>query len=118
LDKFEKMDEDKAIHLPWYAWPIAPFAFCAAVVVMIPLGILAIVSIPFYALFPDHHPHIYDCEATPRQRHRLEQWRAAYRELGVRGRLRRLWKKMKRQHTQQRRAYVFVRGRRRPFRER
>ena len=73
--------------LKWYQWPLIPFALPAAMVVGIPLLVLAALSIPYYKVFPDHHPHIVDMGGTPRQRQLIESWRAKYRELGIVGRI-------------------------------
>ena len=76
--------------VPWYLWPLAACGYLAIFIIIgIPLLILAAVAIPYYALFPDHHADIYDVRGTPRQRERLAQWRAAYRRLGIIGRVRR-----------------------------
>ena len=83
-------------HLPWYAWPLIPLVLPVAVVVMLPLGLLALLSIPDFWLCPDRHAHLYDFEGTPHQRARLARWRAAYRRLGLWGRVRRAIKLIRR----------------------
>lgn len=50
---------------PWYLWPLVPFVFTASLIFMLPLAILAVLSIPYYAVFPDHHMHVYDVRGTP-----------------------------------------------------
>ncbi len=37
--------------VPWYLWPLAPFALLAAVPVILPLALLALVSIPLHMRF-------------------------------------------------------------------
>jgi hypothetical protein len=69
---------------------LAPFVFAIVLlVVMIPLAILAAILIPYFSIDPDRHLHIYDLDGTSRQRELLAKWRAVYRGLGFRGRLRR-----------------------------
>jgi hypothetical protein len=75
--------------LPWYAWPLIPVVLPVAVAVMLPLGLLALLSIPYFWLFPDRHARLNDFEGTPHQRARLARWRVAYRRLGLWGRVRR-----------------------------
>jgi hypothetical protein len=75
--------------LPWYAWPLAPVAFAAACIIMLPLSLLALLSIPYFALYPDYHVHIYDVQGTGRQRELLARWRACYARLGLFARCRR-----------------------------
>ena len=89
----EGMTSPEKRRIPWYLWPLAPFVFCASLVVMIPLGILTLFSIPYFAIFPECHAHQYDFEATPHQRRRLAQWREMYSELNFWERLTRAWDK-------------------------
>jgi hypothetical protein len=56
---------------------------------MIPLGILALLSIPLYGIFPDQHVHPYDRNGTPEQKAFLALRRSRYRRLGFRRRIRR-----------------------------
>ena len=76
----------------WYLWPLVPFVLFGSLIVIIPLGIFALIMIPYYAVYPDRHAHLYDFEATDHQRKRLEQWRGLYKELGFWKRLKRFWK--------------------------
>ena len=92
----DRMDRPEHKRIPWYLWPLAPFAFCASLVIIIPLGILALLSIPYFALFPDHHLHQYDLDATPDQKKMLLQWRETYRRLSLWGRLKRAWRNCQR----------------------
>jgi hypothetical protein len=78
---------------PWYAWPLAPFAFCAGLVVMIPLGIVGLFSIPYFFVFPERHRQVWDFEGTAHQRKLLERWRAEYAKLRFTQRLARAFKK-------------------------
>jgi len=89
----EDMTSPEKERIPWYLWPLVPFALCGTLVVMISLGILAIISIPYFAIFPERHAHLYDFEATPHQRRRLAQWREMYRDMNFWERLTRAWKK-------------------------
>jgi hypothetical protein len=76
--------------VPWYLWPlIPPVAIVVAVTVGIPLGILALLSIPFFWLFPERHAQLADFEGTEQQKVRLRQWRLAYGKLSLVGRVRR-----------------------------
>ena len=75
--------------LPWYGWLLVPFVIPAALVVLIPLSLLAAISIPYYFVFPDHHRHMWDSESTPHQRELLARWRTQYSRLGIFGRIRR-----------------------------
>lgn len=75
--------------LPWFAWPLVPLVLPISLLVMLPLALLAVVTIPYFWLCPDRHAQLYDFEGTPHQRARLVCWRAAYRRLGLWGRLRR-----------------------------
>ena len=86
-------------HLPWYAWPLVPLVLPAVLIVMLPLGILALLSMPYFLVFPDRHAHIYDFKATSRQRELLSRWRSGYRRLGVGGRLARSLKLWRRRRT-------------------
>lgn len=85
--------------LPWYAWPLVPFVFVATLVLMLPLGALALLSIPYFLVFPDRHAQIHDFGGTPRQQELLARWRESYSRLGIRGRLARrlkLWRRKRR----------------------
>src|ERR1017187_9955342 len=75
--------------LPWYGWLLAPAVLSAVLVVAIPLGILALFSIPYYFVFPDYHRHMWDFEGTGHQRARLMHWRSLYSRLGFFGRVHR-----------------------------
>jgi hypothetical protein len=86
-----KLPEKKRIQ--WYLWPLVPIVFCGSLVVMIPLGILAIFSIPYFTIYPERHAHLYDFEATPHQKKRLAQWREMYSNLSFRQRITRARKK-------------------------
>ena len=73
--------------VPWYFWPLAPIMFLGTfVVVGIPLGILALVAGPYYAIFPERHAHKWDFCSSPEQRERLALWRAQFQRIGIRGR--------------------------------
>lgn len=87
----------------WNLLPLASVAFLAAALVLIPLGLLALVSVPYFAMFPDRHMHPYDFEPTPLQRARLAQWRGAYRRLGWCGRVRRMVTRLRRRTWPRRR---------------
>jgi hypothetical protein len=63
--------------------------FPVAMVIMIPLGILALLSIPYFAIYPDRHMNIWDEDATDRQKELLARWRAGHRRLTFFGRIRR-----------------------------
>jgi hypothetical protein len=87
---------ERAERVPWYLWPLVPIVLPICLLVMLPLGFLALLSIPFYLVFPDTHFHKYDHEGTPRQKELLARWRARYAALGLRQRIRRgaeLWRR-------------------------
>lgn len=69
--------------IPWYLWPLVPFVFVVSLFVMIPLGLLALLSIPYFALFPDRHIHVADIHGTPHQKSRVAHWRRLYRLINV-----------------------------------
>ena len=80
----------------WYLWLLAPLVLPICLVFMLPLGLLALLSIPFYLVFPDAHLHKYDYDGTPRQKELLARWRARYASLGIIRRIRRgakLWRR-------------------------
>jgi hypothetical protein len=90
------MTGEHSIHsrrVPWYSWPLIPFAFLAALPVLIFLSPIALISIPYYKLYPDRHLHIYDREGTTRERQLLARWRSLYRELNIFQRLHRIFLK-------------------------
>ena len=88
--------------LPWYLWPHAPFAFLAvALIVMLPLGVIALMSIPLTWLYQDRHMHIHDVQGTEMEKARLAKWRETYNRLSVVGRFRHA---MRRSVRQRRRA--------------
>jgi hypothetical protein len=88
----EASRRDERDRVPWYAWPLVPLVLPVVVLVMIPLGVLALISIPYYAVFPDHHAHFYDFQGTPHQKETLARWRAAYRRLSFPQRIGRAFK--------------------------
>ena len=70
-------------NLPWYAWPLIPVVLAAGLVVLVPLSVLAIFSIPYYAVYPEPPLRDYYMEAglTPRQRALLARWRGLNAQL-------------------------------------
>jgi hypothetical protein len=88
---------------PWYLWPLVPVAFVATLPVILPLALLALVSIPLTFVYPDRHKHLYDVGGTSAQKARLAQWRDAYERLGFLNRLRRAKEKIAR-HRRRRAA--------------
>lgn len=96
------LNTDKPRRVPWYLWPLVPLALASGLVVMLPLGILALLSIPYFAIFPDHHAHRYDFEGAPHQRERLAQCRALYRNMNLLQRIERAvrrWRRRRRRRT-------------------
>src|SRR5438045_7846868 len=73
--------------VPWYLWPLVPFALLSAMIVIIPLAALACFSIPYFSIYPDRHRHVYDENGTTRQQELLARWRACYNRLGFRERV-------------------------------
>lgn len=91
-DENMKLPEKKRIQ--WYLWPLVSIVLCVTFVfVAIPLGILALFSTPYFAIYPERHAHRYDFEATPHQKRRLAQWREMYGNLSFRQRITRARKK-------------------------
>lgn len=82
---------------PWYLWPLIPPIFLiTAICVGLPLAILALISIPFFWLYPDRHIRLADARGTPLQKLRVAQWRAIYNSLSFPARLRRSLKRFSR----------------------
>lgn len=77
----------------WYQWPLIPLGFVFAMLAMLPLGLIALVSIPFFALYPERHMHIYDERGTPRQQELLTRWRTIRAKMSLPRRLIRLIQK-------------------------
>jgi hypothetical protein len=77
----------------WYLWPLIPPVFVVMLVLLIPIGVLALLSIPIVWLYPDRHKHIADVRGTPSEKARLVRWRAAYARLSFTGRVRRAMKR-------------------------
>jgi len=75
--------------LPPYLWLLAPIMLPVALLVMIPLGILALIAAPYYFVYPEHHIHQWDFEGTERQKALLVKWRTGHKRLGLFGRIRR-----------------------------
>src|SRR5260370_40802733 len=73
--------------VPWYLWPLVSFALLAALIAVIPLAVLACLSIPYFSIYPDRHRHVYDENGSPRQRELLARWRACYNRLSFRQRV-------------------------------
>lgn len=78
--------------LPWYGWLLAPLVLPAVLLVAILLGLLALLSVPYFALYPDRHADIIDFGGNAREREWLAKWRAKYAQLGFLGRIRRCMK--------------------------
>jgi hypothetical protein len=84
-------------HVPWYLWPLAlPVFVVTMVVVGIPLGILALVSIPYFWLYPERHAQRADFEGTESEKARVRRWRNAYRRLSFIARVRHATKRSRR----------------------
>ncbi|MCE9548673.1 MAG: hypothetical protein K8T25_24615 [Planctomycetia bacterium] len=79
--------------LPWYTrlfyLIVMPFGL---LFIVMPFSLLALLSIPYFSVFPDHHAHPHDYKGTPEQRQRLRNWRAGFRSLGLTGSIRRAMK--------------------------
>ena len=95
--------------VPWYSWPLVPLALPIGLVIMLPLGVLSLLSIAFYMVFPDTHPHKYDALGTPRQKELLASWRAHYARIGLRRRIKRSVKLWRRGREWRRRRKAAVR---------
>ncbi len=58
--------------LPWYLWPLTlPMFVISITVVGIPLGLLALVSIPYFWLFPERHLQVADLQGSASEKARL-----------------------------------------------
>jgi hypothetical protein len=66
------------------------------VVIAIPMGIIALLSIPYFWLYPDRHAHVADGEGTDAEKARLLRWRNAYRQLSFIGRVQHARKRSRR----------------------
>jgi hypothetical protein len=84
--------------LPWYGWVLVPFLLPVVLVVGIPLGILAAISIPYFFVYPDHHRHIWDFQGTAHQRELLAKWRLHLAHLGFWGRIKRAFRRLRRRY--------------------
>ena len=83
--------------VPWYLWPLVPPVFLATLIfVGIPLGLLALLSIPYFWLYPDRHAHQWDFEGAGREKERLHRWRSAYQRIPFVARVRRAIKRSRR----------------------
>ena len=82
--------------LAWHQWLLVPVVLPVVLVVAIPFGVLALFSIPYYFVFPDHHRHIWDCEGTAHQRELLAKWRGLYSRMGFLARIRRAGTRLRR----------------------
>lgn len=79
--------------VPWYLWPLNFLVyFVVLVVVWPPLVALTLLSIPYFAVYPDSRFKLNDVHLTDRQIELFEKWRSAYRSLGLFGRIRRAMK--------------------------
>lgn len=77
----------------WYQLPLIPLGFVFVMLAMLPLGLIALLSIPFFALYPERHMHVYDLQGTPRQRELLTRWRTTRAKISLPRRLIRLIQK-------------------------
>ena len=66
------------------------------VVIGIPLGLLALVSIPYFWLYPERHAQQADLEGTESENARLRRWRAAYQKVSFIARVRHAKKRSRR----------------------
>jgi hypothetical protein len=72
---------------PWYLWPfVIPGMFLGAIV-MLPLGVLAVLSIPYFILYPERHLHEWDIDENLGHERSMRRWRAAYARLTLLGRV-------------------------------
>ena len=72
-------------------------------VVIVPLAILAALSVPYYLLYPERHAHFYDLHGSPAQRERVAKWRLLSSRLSF-------WQRIQRWHRS--RKYRAARGER------
>ena len=68
---------------------MTPIVAPVLLLLLLLLPVIALISIPLVWVYPDRHLHFYDRHGTPSQKARLTKWRAAYDQLGIRGRIRR-----------------------------
>src|ERR1041384_4281452 len=90
---------EKSENLRWYAWPVMAVCLLAFSPLLLIVGLLSLISIPVYAIFPEHVPHPYDPEGpfdlTSDQVEFLRVRRARFSRLGIWQRFRRanrLWR--------------------------
>lgn len=57
--------------IAWWEWPLVPVVWVGFTVVF---GSIVMLSIPYFTVFPDHHPHPYD-RGSSRQREIIRLYR-------------------------------------------
>src|SRR4051794_13118809 len=77
--------------IAWWEWLFTPVVVMLVFVVG---GALAIVSIPYFWLYPDRHMHQWN--GDPAHTRSLENWRSSYARLTFFGRVRRNWTRWRR----------------------
>jgi hypothetical protein len=73
----------------WCRWLFLPLILPIGLLVLLPLSLLALASVPYFRIFPDRHAHVHDFDGTPHQRARLAEWRRRYSRLTLVQRTRR-----------------------------
>jgi hypothetical protein len=76
----------------WLLLLLWPLSLLVALPILLPLGVLALLSIPYFAVYPDHHAHLWDFEGTADQKEFLALRRRRYRSIGLRRRIRRAFR--------------------------
>ena len=99
LERLRRIVKHRFRETKWLFWLLAPFAFINALVVILPVG-GALLSIPYFSLFPERHAHAFDFSGSPHQRERLVQWRSAYSRLTLAQRVYRTRKRRQRRKVQ------------------
>ena len=90
--------------IAWWKWffvgPVAVAgALFAVVIFIIPVSVLALLSIPYYAVFPERHMQRYDFDGNPHEQDRLAEWRRRYSRLSMRQRIDRALAKRQRRRN-------------------
>lgn len=73
-----------------WEWLFAPIVLP---ILILPLACLALLSIPYFALYPERHAHVWDFEGTETQRRQLARRRERYSRFSFRQRVYWWWKR-------------------------
>lgn len=79
--------------IAWWEWLFSPLMIMFVFFVG---GVLALISIPYFALYPERHAHEWDFDDNATHQRLLARWRARYARLTLGGRVRRSWMRFRR----------------------